>query len=302
MVLDRSARNRSAAHLSGARVWSAALLSIGAGLIHLTVAPEHLREWAPFGIFFLAVGSCQIILAAELIARPARKLEAIILAFNAFLIALWYVSRTSGLPIGPTAGQPEAVALTDVAAKALEILSSAILLSLYVWPDHRRARRAWVIGSSTLPSAVATVALTVAAIAATLNDMPEAVNTAPASEGQPTTPITNLIETPGDQPVKHFILTAAQIDINGQTYYALNGTVPGPTLRVNQGDRIQVTLIDHLPDSTTLHWHGLVVPNAEDGIAGIPQDAVAPGAEYTYDFVAREAGTYWYHSHQQTEE
>src|SRR5262249_15686560 len=71
---------------------------------------------------------------------------------------------------------------------------------------------------------------------------------------------------------------------------------------VNQGDRVQVTLVNHLPESTTIHWHGVVLPNAEDGVAGVTQDAVLPGADYTYEFVARDAGTSWYHSHQQTEE
>jgi len=88
----------------------------------------------------------------------------------------------------------------------------------------------------------------------------------------------------------------------GQEAWAFNGSVPGPELRVNQGDRVQVTLINQLPDSTTIHWHGVQLPNAEDGVAGVTQDAVASGGTYTYEFVAREAGTYWYHSHQQTEQ
>jgi FtsP/CotA-like multicopper oxidase with cupredoxin domain len=71
-------------------------------------------------------------------------------------------------------------------------------------------------------------------------------------------------------------------------------------LRVTQGDRVRVTLVNRLPDTTTIHWHGVRVPNAEDGVAGVTQDAVPPGASYTYEFVARDAGTYWYHSHQDT--
>ena len=57
-----------------------------------------------------------------------------------------------------------------------------------------------------------------------------------------------------------------------------------------------------MPDGITLHWHGVDVPNAEDGVAGVTQDAVMPGQEYTYRFVAKQAGTYWYHSHQVSHE
>lgn len=81
--------------------------------------------------------------------------------------------------------------------------------------------------------------------------------------------------------------------------YTLNGTTPGPELRVEQGDLVEVTLVNEsVPDGVTLHWHGVDVPNAEDGVAGVTQDAVAVGGTHTYRFVADDAGTYWYHSHQ----
>lgn len=81
--------------------------------------------------------------------------------------------------------------------------------------------------------------------------------------------------------------------------YTLNGTTPGPQLRVGQGDLVEVTLVNaSVPDGVTLHWHGVDVPNAEDGVAGVTQDAVAVGGSHTYRFVAEDAGTYWYHSHQ----
>jgi FtsP/CotA-like multicopper oxidase with cupredoxin domain len=81
--------------------------------------------------------------------------------------------------------------------------------------------------------------------------------------------------------------------------YTLNGTSPGPALQARQGDLVQVTLSnENVPDGITLHWHGVDVPNAEDGVAGVTQDAVLPGQEHVYRFVAEDAGTYWYHSHQ----
>jgi FtsP/CotA-like multicopper oxidase with cupredoxin domain len=81
--------------------------------------------------------------------------------------------------------------------------------------------------------------------------------------------------------------------------YTLNGHSPGPLIEAHQGDLVQVTLTNvDVPDGVTLHWHGVDVPNAEDGVAGVTQDAVGPGKSYVYRFVAQDAGTYWYHSHQ----
>ncbi len=79
----------------------------------------------------------------------------------------------------------------------------------------------------------------------------------------------------------------------------LNGETPGPQITVHQGDLLEVRLVNEsVDDGIALHWHGVDVPNAEDGVAGITQDAVAPGDDYVYRFVAEDAGTYWYHSHQ----
>ena len=65
------------------------------------------------------------------------------------------------------------------------------------------------------------------------------------------------------------------------------------------GDLVQVTLVNEsVPDGATLHWHGIDVPNAEDGVAGVTQDAVPVGGKHVYRFKAEQAGTYWYHSHQ----
>ncbi|GIE92913.1 multicopper oxidase family protein [Paractinoplanes rishiriensis] len=85
--------------------------------------------------------------------------------------------------------------------------------------------------------------------------------------------------------------------------YTLNDTSPGPEIRAVRGQLIQVTLVnDNVAEGTTLHWHGVDVPNAEDGVAGITQDAVLPGRSHVYRFVAVDAGTYWYHSHQVSHE
>ena len=121
------------------------------------------------------------------------------------------------------------------------------------------------------------------------------------------TPISAFVAGESDAPVKTFKLTTqtAKIDLgNGKTVeaYTYNGSLPGPELRVQQGDMVVVNLVNKLPVSTSIHWHGISVPNAEDGVAGLTQDAVQPGATYTYRFIAKDVGTYWYHSHQDTSE
>lgn len=81
--------------------------------------------------------------------------------------------------------------------------------------------------------------------------------------------------------------------------YTLNGSSPGPTIRAVRGEIVEVTLVNrNVTGGTTLHWHGVDVPNAEDGVAGVTQDAVPAGGRHVYRFVAEDAGTYWYHSHQ----
>ena len=81
--------------------------------------------------------------------------------------------------------------------------------------------------------------------------------------------------------------------------YTVNGTSPGPVIRAVEGQLVEVRLVNKsVPDGITLHWHGVDVPNAEDGVAGVTQDAVAMGKSFVYRFVADHVGTYWYHSHQ----
>jgi multicopper oxidase len=103
-------------------------------------------------------------------------------------------------------------------------------------------------------------------------------------------------------PAKEFQFTASPEKIrlgSGPEFLAwtYNGQVPGPEIRVKEGERIRVVLKNKLPKETTIHWHGLPVPNAVDGVPGLTQPAVKPGETYVYEFVARPAGTFYYHSH-----
>lgn len=80
--------------------------------------------------------------------------------------------------------------------------------------------------------------------------------------------------------------------------WTYNNSVPGPEIRVKQGDTVKINLKNELPEPVTIHWHGVPVPNNMDGIPGVTQNAVQPGKSFTYEFKAEVPGTYWYHSHQ----
>jgi FtsP/CotA-like multicopper oxidase with cupredoxin domain len=116
--------------------------------------------------------------------------------------------------------------------------------------------------------------------------------------------VAELTGPPSGEPDVAYELTARQQGFrlaSGEQVegYTLDGSSPGPVLEARQGDLVQVTLVNEdVADGTTLHWHGVDVPNAEDGVAGVTQDAVRPGQRHVYRFVAEDAGTYWYHSHQ----
>jgi FtsP/CotA-like multicopper oxidase with cupredoxin domain len=116
--------------------------------------------------------------------------------------------------------------------------------------------------------------------------------------------VTDLRDEDPGEPDRRFTLTAQKTRVelsSGKTVQAwtFDGKAPGPELRVRQGDLVEVILINKdIESGVTIHWHGVDVPNAEDGVAGLTQDAVKPGERHTYRFRAEQAGTYWYHSHQ----
>ena len=82
--------------------------------------------------------------------------------------------------------------------------------------------------------------------------------------------------------------------------WCYGGTVPGPEIRVRQGDRLRIAVENALDEETTVHWHGLRVPNAMDGVPHLTQAPIAPDETFTYEFDAVDAGTFWYHPHQRS--
>lgn len=101
---------------------------------------------------------------------------------------------------------------------------------------------------------------------------------------------------------KQFDLTAKIVDWEvepGKTVRAwtYNGQVPGPMIKVSDGDRVRIVLKNELPQSTSLHFHGLQMPNSMDGVPFVTQDPITPGKSFTYDFVAHGPAVGMYHSH-----
>ena len=98
-------------------------------------------------------------------------------------------------------------------------------------------------------------------------------------------------------PLRQKIAPFKAIDVWGY-----NGSCPGPTIQVTQGDRVRVILENALPESTSMHWHGLEVPIEQDGVPWISQKPVPPGGTYTYEFTVHQEGTFFYHAHSAMQE
>ncbi|MGI9481237.1 MAG: multicopper oxidase family protein [Hyphomicrobiales bacterium] len=79
--------------------------------------------------------------------------------------------------------------------------------------------------------------------------------------------------------------------------WAYKGSVPGPFIRARQGEPVRIRFENRLPQASTIHWHGIRIENAMDGVAGLTQDAVPPGEDFDYVFTPPDAGTFWYHPH-----
>ncbi len=106
--------------------------------------------------------------------------------------------------------------------------------------------------------------------------------------------------TPADD--LRLVAAPSRASIAGSDYpdtavWSYNGTVPGPEIRLRQGERLRVTVENQLKQGTTVHWHGLRVPNAMDGVPDLTQRSIKPGETFVYEFPVPDAGTYWYHPH-----
>jgi FtsP/CotA-like multicopper oxidase with cupredoxin domain len=106
---------------------------------------------------------------------------------------------------------------------------------------------------------------------------------------------------------REFTLTAAPatidlLDGRPLDVWAYDGRVPGPMLRVRLGETVRATFTNRLPQATTIHWHGVRVPNAMDGVPAVTQAPVQPGETFVYEFTPKDAGTFWFHPHVRSSE
>ena len=79
--------------------------------------------------------------------------------------------------------------------------------------------------------------------------------------------------------------------------WGYNGSTPGPTIEVTEGERVRLYVTNRLPEPTTVHWHGVILPNGMDGVSGLTQKPIAPGETFLYEFTFKSAGTFMYHPH-----
>ncbi len=84
--------------------------------------------------------------------------------------------------------------------------------------------------------------------------------------------------------------------------WSYNGTVPGPEIRLKLGETLKVNFTNNLPQETTIHFHGVRVPNAMDGVPGVTQEPIKPGEKFVYEFTPKDPGTFWFHPHVRSSE
>ena len=101
------------------------------------------------------------------------------------------------------------------------------------------------------------------------------------------------------------VAAPAQVTLADRTLtqvWAYNGQIPGPELRIRLGDTLRVKFTNRLPQATTIHWHGVRVPNDMDGVPTAARPAIEPGGSFVYEFTPKDAGTFWYHPHHRSSE
>ena len=210
--------------------------------------------------------------------------------------------------------------LPIAAGAAALVLATTIGISLLLGDRRARggrlARLPWLSGVASLVTAAALGSLFLVSESESMDwgGGPEraghSVHATGHQHGADTPAMRSVDELTGPRegtPDARFTLTAAHSTVrlsSGRKIDALtfNGMSPGPELRVRQGQLVEVTVINKdVAEGVTLHWHGVDVPNAEDGVPGVTQNPVRPGERHVYRFVPDRTGTYWYHTHRDSD-
>ncbi len=113
--------------------------------------------------------------------------------------------------------------------------------------------------------------------------------------------LTHAMQGPGEMSGERIGLTVDRhhFGVGGRSGHAIavNGTVPGPLLRLREGQNVRIDVANNLAEDTSIHWHGLLLPFQFDGVPGVSFPGIKPGETFTYEFPIRQSGTYWWHSH-----
>jgi FtsP/CotA-like multicopper oxidase with cupredoxin domain len=122
------------------------------------------------------------------------------------------------------------------------------------------------------------------------------------ASGLVNTPSGGLVRAASSSLEKTLVPGKARVPIIGGSHpdtgvWAYDESVPGPEIRLRQGETLRVKVDNRLPQDTTVHWHGIRLPNAMDGAAYVTQPPIQPGDTFTYEFAPPDAGTFWYHPH-----
>jgi hypothetical protein len=136
-IIGRVAANAATRTDSGLAARLAAIASLGAAVIHFAVVPTHWKEWIPSGLFFVSIALFQLIWARAVLARTTTAVLAAGIVGNVGAAALWVLSRTSGAPFGPHAGEPEFVQAAGLSALLLEVY--VVMGAGWVWYRGRQA-------------------------------------------------------------------------------------------------------------------------------------------------------------------
>ena len=135
---------------------------------------------------------------------------------------------------------------------------------------------------------------------------PESSANPTTGSGRPYVPVTTLngraLPCVMKDGVKEFHLIAEEIDHefapgSKAKCWGYNGSTPGPTIEAVEGDRVRILVTNKLPEHTSVHWHGILLPSGMDGVGGLSQPDILPGETYAYEFTLRQHGTHMYHPH-----
>lgn len=112
------------------------------------------------------------------------------------------------------------------------------------------------------------------------------------------------VASPATADVYDLVIEQKTVSITGRerAATAINGTVPGPVLRWQEGEEVTINVTNRLREPTSIHWHGILLPAPVDGVPGLSFDGIAPEQTFTYRFTVKQSGTYWYHSHSALQE